>query len=280
MKDLKHKVAVVTGAGSGFGREFARRAAREGMSVVLADVQQDALERIETELKQAGAPTLAVRTDVSKGEDVEALARRTQERFGAAHLLFNNAGVASNRTTWEASVQDWEWVLGVNVWGVIHGVRVFTPMMLAQNTECHIVNTASVAGLLSPPGMAVYNVSKHAVVTLSETLYQDLRRRAAKVGVSVLCPAWVSTAIWDAERNRPDRLRNVGANKSADDLALEASARHAVQSGRVSAEQVSDMVFEAIAQDKFYILTHPKIKKWIELRMQDVLAERNPSAQE
>jgi NAD(P)-dependent dehydrogenase (short-subunit alcohol dehydrogenase family) len=278
MKQLAGKVAVITGAGSGFGREFARRAVREKMKVVLSDVQQDALEKIEAELRTQGGEVLAARTDVAKAVEVEALAKKTLDRFGAAHLLFNNAGVASNRTAWEASQQDWEWVLGVNLWGVIHGVRVFTPIMIAQDTECHIVNTASVAGLLSPEGMAAYNVSKHGVVTLSETLYQDLKRREAKVGVSLLCPAWVSTGIWDAERNRPAGLKNAGT-KSEDDLALEEAARHAVQSGRVSAEQVCDMTFAAIAANKFYILTHSKIKRWIQLRMEDVLEERNPSLQ-
>jgi NADP-dependent 3-hydroxy acid dehydrogenase YdfG len=276
MKELKNKVAVITGAASGFGREFARRAAREGMKLVLSDVQPDALARVEDELR-ATAEVLAVSTDVSQAADVEALAQKALARFGTVHLLFNNAGVALNRTTWESSVRDWEWLLGVNLWGVIHGVRAFTPIMLAQDCECHIVNTASVAGLLSPPGMAIYNVTKHGVVTLSETLYQDLKRCGAKIGVSVLCPAWVNTGIWDAERNRPQELKNQGEVKNAEDIALEQQAKHAIQSGKVSAEQVADMVFAAIRGDKFYIITHPKIKKWIQLRMEDILAERNPS---
>lgn len=279
MKEFHGKVAVVTGAASGLGREIARRCAKEGMNVVLSDVQQDALDRTEQELKSAGAQVLAVRTDVAKAEDVEALAAKTMAKFGAVHLLFNNAGVAHNRTTWEATVKDWEWVLGVNMWGVIHGVRVFTPIMIGQDTDCHIVNTASVAGLLSPPGMATYNVSKHAVVTLSETLHYDLQRRNSKVKVSVLCPAWVHTSIWDSERNRPSDMRSATAPKSADDIALEQQARKAIESGRVTPEQVAEIVFNAIRGEKFYILTHPKIKKWIQLRMEDILAERNPSDQ-
>jgi NAD(P)-dependent dehydrogenase (short-subunit alcohol dehydrogenase family) len=279
MKTFKNKVAVITGGASGLGREIARRATGEGMKVVLADIQQDALESTAAELRAGGAEVLTVKANVAKGEDIEALAKKTLERYGSVHLLFNNAGVAHNRTTWEATTQDWEWVLGVNLWGVIHGVRVFTPIMIGQDTECHIVNTASVAGLLSPPGMATYNVSKHAVVTLSETLHYDLQRRHTKVKVSVLCPAWVSTNIWDAERNRPSELKDAGGPAADDDLAMQQAARKAIQSGKVSPEQVAEIVFAAIEQDKFYILTHPKIKRWIQLRMQDILEERNPSPQ-
>ncbi len=208
--------------------------------------------------------------------DVEALAQRTLDKFGAVHLVCNNAGVGGIRTrVWEARLEDWQWVLGVNVMGVIHGVRAFTPIMLKQNEDCNMVNTASVAGLLSPSGMSVYNVSKHAVVTLSETMYQDLALAKARLKVSVLCPAFVPTGIWNSGRNRPADL--------AAGIDLEEEKRRAAEvkavldKGKVSAADVADMVFAAVVEDRFYILTHPKIKVVIETRMQDILNERNPT---
>jgi NAD(P)-dependent dehydrogenase (short-subunit alcohol dehydrogenase family) len=246
------------------------------MRVVLADVQADALRRTTAEFEQSGYQVLGVQTDVSKGAEVEALADKAFRAFGGVHVLCNNAGVAPGGTLWEQSEKDWEWVLGVNVWGVIHGVRVFVPRMIEQKTDCHIVNTASVAGLLSPPGMGSYCVSKHAVVTLSECLYQDLRAASARVGVSVLCPAYVPTAISDSERNRPALLRD-DRKRSEADVARETQLRHAVQSGRITAEQVADTVFAAIEAERFYILPHQKIKAAIEARMQDILLERAPT---
>ena len=203
MKDLKDKVAVVTGGASGLGLAMARVFAAEGMKLVLADVEEESLRRVETDFRKAGVPVVGLKTDVSSAHDVERLAEKTLATFGGAHLLCNNAGVAPGGVVWENTLPDWEWVLGVNLWGVIHGVRVFLPIMLRQETECHVVNTASVAGLLSVPGMGAYCVSKHAVVTLTECLYHDLAQRAAKIGVSVLCPAYVPTGISDSERNRP-----------------------------------------------------------------------------
>ncbi|MGI9218637.1 MAG: SDR family NAD(P)-dependent oxidoreductase, partial [Hydrogenophaga sp.] len=193
ISDFKGKTAVLTGAGSGFGLECARIGAKLGMNLVLVDVQQDALDKAQAELEAAGAPVLARKVDVSSAEQMEALAQAVQQRFGAPHFVFNNAGVGSGGLVWENSVKDWEWVLGVNVWGVIHGVRLFTPMMLAAAKadpayQGHIVNTASMAGLLTPPNMGIYNVSKHAVVSLSETLYQDLKLVTDQVSASVLCP--------------------------------------------------------------------------------------------
>ncbi len=276
MKDFKNKVAVITGGASGLGFAIAQRAVREGMKVVIADVEQAALTRAEAELKAAGGEVIGVKTDVSKANEVDALAKQTLEKFGAVHLVCNNAGVGGMRTkVWEARLEDWEWVLGVNVWGVIHGVRTFTPIMLKQNEPCHMVNTASVAGLLSPSGMSVYNVSKHAVVTLSETMFQDLALSKAKLGVSVLCPAFVPTGIWNSARNRPAELADgldVAAEKQR---ALEVKA--VLDKGKVSATDVADMVFAAVAEEKFYILTHKKIKVVVETRMQDILAERNPT---
>ncbi|MBI3526574.1 MAG: SDR family oxidoreductase [Betaproteobacteria bacterium] len=276
MKVFKDRVAVVTGGASGLGRAMALRFAREGMKIVLADVEKDALSRTEKEFKGSGYPVLAVRTDVSKGSEVEALADKTFKTFGGVHVLCNNAGVAPGGTIWEQSEKDWEWTLGVNVWGVIHGIRVFVPRMIEQNVEGHVVNTASVAGLLSPPGMGMYCVSKHSVVTLTECLHHDLIEFGAKLKASVLCPAFVPTGISDSERNRPDALRDE-KEKSQADLQREEQLRHAVKSGRISAEQVADLVFQSIETDKFYILPHQKIKPAIEMRMQDILLERNPT---
>lgn len=276
MKEFKDRVAVVTGGASGLGRAMAMRFAREGMKIVLADVQADALKKTEDEFRQAGITVLAVRTDVSKGGEVDALADRAFQTFGGVHILCNNAGVAPGGTIWEQTDKDWEWTIGVNVWGVIHGIRAFVPRMIEQDAAGHVVNTASVAGLLSLPGMAMYCMSKHAVVTISECLHHDLAEAGAKVKASVLCPAYVPTAISDSERNRPALLREEKP-KSATDLKREEQLRHAVQSGRISAEQVADLVLEAIRAEKFYILPHQKIKPAIETRMQDILLERDPT---
>jgi NADP-dependent 3-hydroxy acid dehydrogenase YdfG len=275
MKDFAGKTAVITGAGSGFGREFSRIGAGLGMKLVLADIQQDALDAITTELRDNGAEVLAMRTDVSKAADMEALCAATYEKFGATHLLFNNAGVGAGGFAWENTVADWEWVLGVNVWSVIHGIRLFVPKMLAQGNECHVINTASVAGLLSAQTMAVYNVSKHAVVTLSETLFQDLRVAKANIGVTVLCPAFVPTGIANSERNRPAGLP--AAELTASQKIAQAATQKAVSSGRLTAADVANTVFDCIRENKFYCITHPKILGSVELRLQDILAQRNPS---
>jgi NAD(P)-dependent dehydrogenase (short-subunit alcohol dehydrogenase family) len=277
MKEFHDKVAVITGGASGLGRAMAERFAREGMKIALADVDAAALATTAAELKAAGATVVAVRADVSNGNDVGRLAKTTLDAFGAVHLAVNNAGVSPLGAVWEKSAADWQWALGVNLWGVIHGVRVFTPIMLAQGTEGHIVNTASVAGLISPPGMGVYNVTKHAVVALTETLHHDLARKSAKLKCSVLCPAYVPTGIADSERNRPAELMNDGDAKSAEQLALEADLRKAVHSGRLSAADVAQAVFEAVREERFYILTHPKVKGAIRARMEDILAGRDPT---
>ncbi|MFZ4758251.1 MAG: SDR family oxidoreductase [Burkholderiaceae bacterium] len=276
MKDFEGRVAVITGAGSGFGREFARIGASLGMKLALADIQADALAATVAELEGQGATVFGEPTDVSKADDMERLAARTLDAYGGAHLLFNNAGVAVGGLAWENSVRDWEWVLGVNLWGVIHGTRVFAPIMLAQGTEGHIVNTASVAGLVNPQMMAVYNVSKHAVVSLSETLFHDLRLVGAKVGVSVLCPAFVPTGINASERNRPAEMAN-DAPLTASQAALKSQLDKAVTSGKITAPQVAAMTFDAIRENRFYVITHEKMMPSIELRQHDVVQRRNPS---
>lgn len=217
--DFSGKTAVLTGAGSGFGLACARIAARRGMRLVLVDVQQDALDRAVAELQAAGADILARRVDVSSAEQMQALADEVREHFGAPHFVFNNAGVGSAGLVWENSLADWQWVLGVNLWGVIHGVHLFTPMMLeaAQRDPAwrgHIVNTASMAGLVTLPNMGVYNTSKHAVVALTETLFQDLRLVTDQIGASVLCPYFVATGIGHSERNRPAALQGQPATAS------------------------------------------------------------------
>lgn len=277
MKDLAGKVAVVTGAGSGFGLEFARLGAREGMKLVLADVQQDALDAAAADARGRGAEAIGVRVDVSRAEDVDRLAEEAKGAFGAVHLLFNNAGVAGGGGyVWESSLKDWKWVLGVNLMGVVHGIRSFVPMMLAQGTEGHVVNTASAAGLVSSPLMGTYNVSKHGVVTLSETLHHDLRLADARIGVSVLCPAYVPTGISRSERNRPAELSD-DAPPTPSQIAARQRSEKAVSSGRIGAAEVARMTFDAVRDGRFYVITHPRLLPSVELRLKDVLEQRTPS---
>jgi NAD(P)-dependent dehydrogenase (short-subunit alcohol dehydrogenase family) len=278
MKEFSGRVAVVTGAASGIGRGLAERCALEGMKVVLADVDEAALAQAERELKDGGAEVFAVRTDVSKAGDVEALARETLGAFGAAHLLFNNAGVGAGTTVWESTLEDWQWTLGVNLWGVIHGVRTFVPLMLKQGDECHVVNTASMAGLVSGPALGAYKVAKHGVVSLSETLCCELALMKANVGVSVLCPAGVKTRVMECERNRPDELRNASAAESTHPAVAQAEGmlQRLVGSGMPPA-QVAGAVFDAVREGRFYVLTHADWKPLVRKRMEDILQERNPS---
>ena len=281
MKNFQGRTAVITGAGSGFGLEISRLAARRGMNVVMADVQADALERAAAEIESLGAKVLAQRLDVSKAAEIEALGRAVASRFGAPHIVFNNAGVGAGGLIWENTLADWEWVMGVNVMGVVHGVRVFTPMMLEAAARDagyagHIVNTASMAGLVDMPNMGVYNVSKHAVVALSETLYQDLRLVTEQIGASVLCPFFVPTGITESQRNRPDELR--AANKlTRSQLIGKAMNDRAVAKGKVSAADVAQFVFEAIEADRFYIYSHPKALGIVQTRLEDVVQARNPT---
>ena len=279
ISDFQGKTAVLTGAGSGFGLECARIGARHGMNLVLVDVQADALEAAAQEMRAAGAQVLAQRVDVADAAQMEALAVAVRERFGAPHLVFNNAGVGAGGLVWESSVADWQWVLGVNLWGVIHGVRLFTPMMLEAaaadpNWRGHIVNTASMAGLLTAPNMGIYNASKHAVVALTETLYQDLRLVSDQVSASVLCPYFVPTGITQSERNRPAALAAAAPTKSQ--LIGQAMSEKAVSSGKVTAAEVAQAVFDAVAADRFYIYSHPQALGNVRDRMQAIVEQHNP----
>jgi NAD(P)-dependent dehydrogenase (short-subunit alcohol dehydrogenase family) len=267
MKELQGKVAAVTGAASGLGRAMALAFADEGMDLALGDVSD--LSLVEVETKSKGVQVSAMRVDVSKEADVQKFC----DSLKSVHLVCNNAGVAVPGAAWENSVDDWRWILGVNLWGVIHGVRAFAPRLIAQD-EGHIVNTASVAGLISPPASAAYNVTKHAVVTLSESLYHDLRERDSRVGVSVLCPAYVPTGIADSERHRPAGSRPGQFSEKTKEK--QANMRKAVASGRLSADDVARAVVAAVKAQRFYVLTHPKIKGAIRARMEDILEERPP----
>lgn len=271
MKALAAKVAVVTGAGSGIGRELAVACAREGMKVVLADVDEAGMAQTARQL--GGAESLSVRCDVSRWEEVEALAGQAEWRFGAVHLLFNNAGVAVCGPAWTTTAEEWQWVLGVNLMGVAHGIRAFVPRMLRQGDECHVVNTASAAGLMSVAGSSIYCVTKHGVVTLSECLAHELAREGARIGVSVLCPAFVPTGIGDSARNRPPELAS--DNPLGEPYAR--MVRKAVESGRISAAAIAATTLEAVKAGRFYVIPHRKIKGLVEVRMHDILEERAPT---
>ena len=281
IQDFRGKVAVITGAGSGFGREFARLGAELGMSLVLADVQAEALHAVSGELEAGGARVLARVLDVADGGQVDAMADEAEKQFGDVHLLFNNAGVGTAGLIWENSVADWQWTLGVNLWGVIHGMRAFVPRMLAASKDspayrAHIVNTASMAGLLNPPASGVYNVSKSAVVSLSESLHHDLSLVTTQIKCSVLCPFFVPTGINESQRNRPAELANAAPMTRSQRVA-QAAMDKAVSSGRISAADVARMTFEAVREGRFYIASHPKALEGVRQRAEDIVAMRNPT---
>lgn len=280
MKQFANHVAVITGGGSGFGREFARLGASLGMKLVLADVQENTLDEAVAEMKTLGAEVIGVRTDVSRVAEVQALADAAMSAFGQVNLLFNNAGVGAGGLVWESSEKDWEWVLGVNLYGVIHGLRIFTPLMLEAakkdpSYQGHIVNTASMAGLLNPPTMGVYNVSKHAVVSVSETLYHDLSLVTEQVRCSVLCPFFVPTGIHESQRNRPSGLSNEDGPTRSQQVSAGLTGK-AVSSGKVSAEDVARMTFDAIRDERFYIYSHPQALRSVQQRFEAIVAQHNP----
>tara|TARA_R110001599_G_scaffold159052_2_gene346220 strand:+ start:34561 stop:35463 length:903 start_codon:yes stop_codon:yes gene_type:complete len=281
MQNFKGKVAVITGAASGFGREFALLGARLGMHLVLADVDHDGLSSLQSTIQKQDVQVLALPCDVSKAEEVQALADATMVRFGSIHLLFNNAGVGSGGLVWENTEADWDWLIGVNLFGVIHGVRIFTPLMLAcakqdADYQGHIVNTASIAGLQNAPTMGIYNVSKHAVVSLTETLYQDLQLVGAPIGVSLLCPYFVPTGIHQSARNRPSHMQNATAMTNSQKLA-QTFCEKAVAGGKVTAQQVAEQTFDAIRQQQFYIYSETDVLANAQIRMEDIVQQRNPS---
>ncbi|MDB5877586.1 MAG: hypothetical protein JWQ41_1000 [Variovorax sp.] len=280
ISDFKGKTAVLTGAGSGFGLECARIGATRGMNLVLVDVQQDALDAAQAEMEATGVQVMARKVDVSDGAAMESLAQAVKVRFGAPHFVFNNAGVGAGGLVWENSAADWEWVLGVDLMGVVHGVRLFVPMMLeaaAQDPSWrgHVVNTASMAGLLAPPNMGIYNAAKAAVVSLTETLYQDLSLVTDQIGASLLCPYFVPTGITTSDRNRPGALPPGEETKSQ--LIGRAMIAKAVGSGKVSAADVAVKVFDAIEANQFYVFSHPKALGNVKSRMEHIVLGTNPA---
>ena len=277
MKELSGRVAVVTGAASGIGRALAERLGAEGMKLVLADVESAPLEQARNDLEKQGVEALGVRTDVTQPDQVSSLAERALERFGAVHVICNNAGVFAGGTSWGAPLSDYEWVLGVNVWGVIHGIRTFVPILLEQD-EGHVVNTASMAGVTSGPLAGAYYMSKHAVLSLSETLYFELQQRNASVGVSALCPEVIATRIGDGERNRPEHLARKDDDPQPERDMVEGAIRQVVREGLPPSE-MANRVVDAIRSDRFYIFP-PEGDPWrvaADSRCEDVRLARNPT---
>ncbi len=277
MKEFKHKVAVITGGAGGIGRAMAERFASEKMKIALADVEEEALMKAEKEMRDQGANVLGVLTDVSKAEEIEALARKTINAFGAVHILCNNAGVFGDfAPSWRQTLEAWEWALGVNLWGVIHGIRTFVPIMLDQDVECHVVNTSSVAGLFSMPLVSVYHATKSPVINLSESLHHELSLQGAKVKVSVLCPGMVRTKIMESERNRPAKLRTDDRKHSEIEQVWFDAYREFVAGGLMPAE-VADQVFNAIRDEKFYVFPNPRALEIVRVRVENILEQRNPT---
>jgi NAD(P)-dependent dehydrogenase (short-subunit alcohol dehydrogenase family) len=283
MKDFKDKVAVITGAASGIGRGIANRAVKEGMKVVLADIEEKALIQAEKELKSSGATLLSVLIDVSKAEDVEKLAQKTIDTFGEVHLLCNNAGIGPYGVTWECSLSDWKWIMDVNLWGVIHGIRTFIPIMLKQNTECHIVNTASLSGLMANEiGQGMYIVTKYGVVGLTEIISKELSLLKSKIKVHALCPGMVKTRIIDCERNRPAELCNdITEQIEHPELEQIWEAMYGLAEAGESPDKVGDIVFEAIKENIFYILTDTKLyyRRMIQTRNEEIMEAYNQNKQ-
>jgi NAD(P)-dependent dehydrogenase (short-subunit alcohol dehydrogenase family) len=275
MKDLAGKVAVVTGAASGIGRALARKFGEQQMKVVVADIESGPLEETAAELRAGGVESLGIRTDVSKADDVAALGEATLKEFGAVHVVCNNAGVLAAGLSWEATIEDYEWVIGVNLWGVIHGIRTFVPILLEQDTEGHIVNTASMAAVTTAAFTSVYYMTKHAVLSLSESLYHELTLRQAKIGVSALCPEAVATAIDRSERNRPPALRT-SAKDTPEKEFVEQALRDQLEIATPPAV-IADRVIDAIRENRFYVLSNDGWRDACNVRLEDIRLGRNPT---
>ena len=280
MKNFNDKVAVITGAASGIGKEIAESCAQKGMKIILADVEKTALDKVESQLRSKGAEVVSIQTDVSKANEVEKLAKKTLDIFNGVHLLVNNAGVVAGTSSWESSLNDWEWVMNVNLMGIVHGLHYFVPIMLEQDTEAHIVNNASATGLVSYNLSAPYQVAKHGVVSLSEHLHYSLQQRNAKIGVSVLCTAWVKTRILNSRRNRPDELKD-SSRKTQSGRKHAApyvkKIRQAIKTG-MPPKEVANHVFDAIQNEDFYIITHPsETIPLVQHRMEGILNQKSPS---
>ncbi len=280
MKDVAGRIAVVTGGASGIGRGMAESFAAAGMKLVLADVDADRLASVAQELEKTGAEVVPVKTDVSRQDDVDELARRALDAFGAVHVVCNNAGVAHGGVpTWESTLHDWEWIVGVNLMGVVHGVRTFTPLLLEQG-EGHIVNTASMAGLISGGGNALYGVTKHAVVALSEALFNELAaQEQSRVRVSVLCPGWINTQILQSsQRNQPEAVRHhLPQDRTSPEAEIRRKLVESMLASGLDPRRVGDLVLDAIRDERFWILTHPQWKSMIRHRLDNVLEERDPT---
>ncbi|MHA2283413.1 MAG: SDR family NAD(P)-dependent oxidoreductase [Promethearchaeota archaeon] len=278
MNEFKDKVAVITGAASGIGRAIAEKFAQEGMKVVLSDIEKETLSQMVGNLNQMGYDVLGVSADVSKIDDVKILAQKTIDYYDAVHVLVNNAGVGfagkSSTTVWESPLSEWQWILGVNLWGVIHGINVFTPIMLKQDFECYIINTSSIAGLIPPqPGAGIYSISKHAVVALSEALRSDLTHLKSKIKVLALCPGFISTKITESERNRPQELDNTSTTNP--ELEQTMKLYHQIISNGISPNLVAEELFNALKSEKFYIPTdsHLLMKGFVKGRMEAILGD-------
>jgi NAD(P)-dependent dehydrogenase (short-subunit alcohol dehydrogenase family) len=274
VEDLEGKVAVITGGASGIGWAMAQRFAAAGMRIVLADIEEPALQKRAAELTDAGHECVGVVTDVSRPEPVHALRDRALERFGAVHVVCNNAGVGGGGPMQSLTEHDWEWVLGVNLWGVIHGIQAFLPTLVEQH-EGHIVNTASVAGLFAGPFMGPYNASKFAVVAISETLHHEMTMGMTGVGVSVLCPGWVATQIALSDRNRPEHLRNAPADGELLQGDMRGMLDDFIQQG-MPPDDVAQKVFDAVAAGRFYILTHDVSVDAVQRRMEAIVGNEPP----
>ena len=273
MKDLQGKVAVITGGASGIGRAVAEKAAAEGMKIVIADIEEGPLKEAEGELAGQGAEVIGVVTDVSDAAAVRELRDRALDRFGAVHLVHNNAGIGTGGPIWEFSEEDWRWIIGVNQWGVIHGISTFVPLLMEQG-EGHVVNTASIAGLTTTAFLGPYHATKFAVVAMSEVLYKDLQVAGSQVGVSVLCPGFVQTRIAESDRNRPAWApeREV---EGAEELR---AVIQGMVDGGIPPATVAARVIEAVKTNTFYILTHPELTEAIQTRCDDMVQGRPPTA--